>query len=146
MLEDLLTVDVIRTGVQVDDRAGAVRAAGELLRDAGACEPDYVQAMVDALDELGPYCVIAPGVALPHAKPEDGVVRTGISLVTLRDPVAFGHATNDPVRLVVALAPVDKEAHLAALQDLAVRLGDPDVVERVAGAQTPQAVLELLTS
>jgi len=144
MRDALLTTDVIRTDVVADDRTDAVRAAGDLLVTAGVCVPGYVQAMVDALDQLGPYCVIAPGVALPHATPDDGVLRTGMSLVTLREPVVFGHATNDPVRLVVALAPQDKQAHLAALQDLASRLGDPGAVDRLAAAPTPQAVLDLL--
>lgn len=144
MLETLLDEDVIEVGLEVADREAAVRAAGRLLEISGAIEPRYTDAMCDALETLGPYCVIAPGVALPHARPDDGVLRTAISLVTLREPVEFGHATNDPVSLVIALAPVDKQAHLAALQELAGRLADPAVIDQVTAASGPRQVLDLL--
>lgn len=144
MLEELLPKEAIAVAVEADDREDAVRAAGRLLVASGAIESRYVDAMCDALETLGPYCVIAPGVALPHAKPDDGVLRTAISLVTLREPVTFGHATNDPVRLVIALAPLDKEAHLAALQELAGRLSDGEVIEQLAAATSPEEVFTLL--
>lgn len=144
MLEHLLQHDGIEVGVSAADREAAVRAAGELLKASGAIEPRYIDAMCDALETLGPYCVIAPGVALPHAKPDDGVLRTGISLITLREPVAFGHEANDPVRLVIALAPVDKEAHLSALQQLAGRLSDREVLDQIVAATSSEAVYSLL--
>jgi mannitol/fructose-specific phosphotransferase system IIA component (Ntr-type) len=144
MLDQLLPREAIEVGVEVADREAAVRAAGRLLEASGAVEARYVDAMCAALEELGPYCVIAPAVALPHAKPEDGVRRTAISLVTLRDPVEFGHASNDPVSLVIALAPVDKEAHLSALQELAGRLSDRATVDQVVAADDGDEVYRLL--
>jgi ascorbate PTS system EIIA or EIIAB component len=144
MLEQLLPREAISLNVAAGDRESAVRAAGELLTASGVVEPRYVDAMCDALETLGPYCVIAPGIALPHAKPDDGVLRTGISLVTLQDPVSFGHEANDPVHVVIALAPRDKEAHLAALQELAGRLDDREVVDRISQATDVDEVYGLL--
>ena len=46
----------------------AIREAGNALCRAGACSPQYVQAMIASYRELGPYFVIAPGLALPHAR------------------------------------------------------------------------------
>jgi ascorbate PTS system EIIA or EIIAB component len=144
MLEQLLPREAISLDVVADDRESAVRAAGELLIASGAIEPRYVDAMCDALESLGPYCVIAPGVALPHAKPDDGVLRTAISVVTLQEPVRFGHEANDPVDVVIALAPRDKESHLAALQELAGRLADREVLERISQATDVDEVYGLL--
>ncbi len=39
----------------------AIIAAGEALRETGACNGGYVQAMVDNFRQFGPYFVIAPG-------------------------------------------------------------------------------------
>ena len=65
-----------RQAIRVDCPAAtpeeAIREAGNALCRAGACSPQYVQAMVDSYRELGPYFVIAPGLALPHARPEQG--------------------------------------------------------------------------
>jgi len=46
--------------------------AGAFLVDTDAVFPSYVDAMVRAVEELGPYMVVAPGIALAHARPEDG--------------------------------------------------------------------------
>lgn len=144
MTEPSLDPTLVAVDVPAADREAAVRAAGNLLVGAGAVEPRYVEAMLRVLDTHGPYIVIAPGIALPHATPEDGVLRTAISVATLREPVTFGHQANDPVRLVVALAPVDKHAHLSALQQIAQRLGDREVVDGLHAATTADEVVTLL--
>ena len=87
MLGDYLRADVIRLGVHAANWEEAVRAAGQLLVGADVCEPRYIQAMIDAVHELGAYMVLAPGLALAHARPEDGVKSIGLSLVTLNPPV-----------------------------------------------------------
>ena len=88
--------------------------AGAFLVDTDAVFPSYVDAMVRAVEELGPYMIVAPGIALAHARPEDGVKRMCMSLVRLASPVEFGSEANDPVDLVFAFGAVDKEAHLQA--------------------------------
>ena len=49
----------------------------------GTIEERYIDGMIETVKNLGPYIVIAPGVALPHARPEDGVIEPSMSLVTL---------------------------------------------------------------
>jgi PTS system ascorbate-specific IIA component len=109
-------------GVAADDWREAVRAACRLLVDAGAAEPRYVDRCIATVEELGPYMVVAPGVALAHARPEDGAVALGISVATLRRPVEFGHAENDPVDVVFAFGSPDRDQHVGLLGALARRL------------------------
>ncbi|MEX0668968.1 MAG: PTS sugar transporter subunit IIA [Pirellulales bacterium] len=66
------------------------------------------------------------------------------SWVRLAQPVAFGHKTNDPVDLVVALAAKDSGAHAAAMAELARVVGDPDKRAALNTAATPAAVLDIL--
>lgn len=49
-----------------------MRIGGELLEKSGAIEPRYIDAMINTVKEIGPYIVIAPGIAMPHARPEAG--------------------------------------------------------------------------
>lgn len=87
-----------------EDWVQAVTLAGNLLAELGYCEPRYVAAMVDKIQRFGGYVVLGDGVALPHSSPSDGVIRAGLSMVRLSQPVAFpGHAS-DPVWLVLGLA------------------------------------------
>jgi ascorbate PTS system EIIA or EIIAB component len=141
-LIDLVAPDSVHARVGAADRDEAVALAGQLLVERGAVEPGYVAAMLRILDEIGPYAVVAPGVAMPHARPEDGVHEAAISVVTLAAPVAFGHSHNDPVDLVVAFAAIDKRSHLDALQQLAEVLGDADAVARMRAAATDADLFE----
>ncbi|NPV88045.1 PTS sugar transporter subunit IIA [Coprothermobacteraceae bacterium] len=103
----------------------AVRLAGAMLVRDGVVEPRYVDKMIEVTKELGPYAVIAPGVAMPHARPSDGALGLGAALLLVRRSVNFG-SHNDPVYVVIAFATPDKEAHLQFLQELASLLAKAD--------------------
>jgi mannitol/fructose-specific phosphotransferase system IIA component (Ntr-type) len=141
-LSGMLREDTIALRVAAGDWQEAVRAAGELLVGSGAVEPRYVPAMIDMVKEIGPYIVIAPGVALPHARPEDGVLRSCMSLLTLEPPVSFGNEHNDPVTLVVAFGAPESEGHLEALRDLARLLEDAERLAQIKSAASVQDVLD----
>ncbi len=121
-------------GVAAATWEDAVRAAGRDLVHARAVGPAYVDEMVQLIDDGGPWCVVAPGIALPHARPSALVRRAGAAIVTLREPVAFGHPHNDPVRVVIALASTTQSEHVRTLAALAVRLDRPGVVDAVVAA------------
>jgi mannitol/fructose-specific phosphotransferase system IIA component (Ntr-type) len=144
MLTEYLTPDRIRVHVAVDDWEEAVRTAGSLLLEAGTCEPRYIEAMINAVHEMGPYMVLAPGLALAHARPEDGVTDVGMSLITLDPPVDFGAEGKDPISLVIAFGAVDKEKHLDMLQALALFLDDPVRRQRLAEAASVDNILSLI--
>lgn len=82
----------------------AVRLATDLLENAGAVSPEYYQGILRNREKNGPYFVIVPSVAMPHAAPECGVNEDGFSLVTMKNPVRFGHEQHDPVELVLCIA------------------------------------------
>ncbi|WP_202081668.1 PTS sugar transporter subunit IIA [Caldalkalibacillus salinus] len=136
--------DLIKLNVDVADAVEAIKVAGQLLVRSGATDDSYVNAMVQSYEENGPYIVLAPGIALPHARPEDGVKEAAVSLVQLKEPITFGHTTNDPVRLVLALASSSSEEHLQLLQRLSGLMGDQDKVRQIIQATTPEDLQTLL--
>lgn len=116
-----------------------MRACGRLLVDAGAVEDRYVDAMLDVVRQMGPYIVIAPGIAMPHARPTDGVHHNAFSLVRTRTAVEFGNADNDPATLLVGLAAGDKDPHVTALRQLVSLIGDRHNVETMRNARRDRA-------
>lgn len=108
----------------VADRDQAISVVGELLVASKRVKPDYIQSMLEAVKEFGPYIVIAPGIALAHGKPGDSVLATGLSLLTLSDPIEFKHSQNDPVQLVFGLAATDHHSHIELMAELAEFLSD----------------------
>lgn len=144
MLKEVLTQDVIEVNFDAPDRDSAVREAGRLLVEKGAATPEYVDAMIENVEVNGTYIVIAPGIAMPHARPEKGAREVGFSLLTLKHPVVFGHPRNDPVSLVVALCAIDHQTHLLALSELADIMADETKVKRIKEAITAQEVVNLI--
>lgn len=145
-LPALLPSTAIRLGVRAADWRAAVAAAGEALVASGATAPAYTDAMIATVEQLGPYLVIAPGVALAHARPSPAVHRTGLSLVTLATPVRFGHQHNDPVTLVVGLAAPDDRSHVQALATLAGLLADEPRRASLLNARHPWEVRDVIAA
>ena len=118
MLSELITPARTLVGYKAKNWEDAVRKAGALLVEDACCSGEYVDAMVKTVTDMGPYIVVAKGIALPHARPEKGAKKLAMSLVILQNEVRFGSRENDPVKAVFALCAIDDSTHLRALSDL----------------------------
>ena len=136
----------IRTQVAAADWQAAITLAGDALVAGGVTTDDYTAEMIAAVDKLGPYIVIAPGLAIAHSRPSPAVLRAGLSWVTLDQPVSFGHKKNDPVSLVIGLAAPDHEGHLEMMQALASVLMNADLLAALKAADSPAEVLRLMSN
>lgn len=144
MLMEVLNERFIKVNAGCRSRDDAVKECGRLLVSADCAEERYIQAMIDNVEENGTYIVIAPGIAMPHARPEKGAKAIGLSIVTLEAPVKFGHPTNDPVELVVGLSAIDHQTHLKALSELVDILGNKSKVELLNKATSAKEVIEII--
>jgi len=136
--------EAIRLNVPAEDWRAAIRQAGGALVDAGTVAAPYIDEMIATVEQLGPYIVIAPGIALAHSRPSPSVNRAGLSWVTLATPVEFGNADNDPVRLVVGLAALDHDGHIDLMAALAETLSDEPCLTQALAAKTPQELRSAL--
>lgn len=138
--------DAVAAKRSVSSMEEAIRLVGSLYEKEGIATADYAQAMIDAVGEFGPYMVLMPGLAMPHAKSGAGVQRQGAVVVTLDTPVEFGHDKNDPVDVLVSFAAGDKKAHMSMIQSLAGALGDAELIERIRAARTDDELAGLFQS
>ncbi|MFA1550194.1 PTS sugar transporter subunit IIA [Actinomadura chokoriensis] len=114
-----MTVVAAAGGVTADGWREAVRKAAAVLVDAGAAGEGYIDACVRVVEENGPYIVLTKGLALVHARPEEGGLAVGVGVTRLAAPVEFGHPDNDPVDLLLAFCTPDPDAHVGVLSGLA---------------------------
>lgn len=146
MLEHVLTSDTIALDVEAADWQEAIRQAGSLLVRTGAVRPEYIEGMIRAVLTIGPYVVVGPGIAMPHARPEDGALRVGLSCVRLASPVVFANKTENPVDLVFAFVAIDNQSHLTVMGQLARVLSNPTLVDQIRKARTVEDVLAVVHS
>ncbi|MEH2956507.1 PTS sugar transporter subunit IIA [Candidatus Merdisoma sp. JLR.KK006] len=143
-LLDALTEKEIQLGLEVDGFEDAIRQGAKPLVEQGFVTPKYVDCMVQNVKTMGPYIVITKGIALPHALSTDGVLRSSISLATLKDSVSFGHRMNDPVKLLICIATIDKKEHMREMVKLIQFISDKELVRKVNEAKAPEEILKLI--
>ena len=64
----------VRLQVSASDWEDAIRIGGNLLVEQGCAKPSYIEGIIHAVKELGPYINITDGLAMPHTRPEEGAV------------------------------------------------------------------------
>jgi len=134
MLKEMLTEDVIRIYDSAENWQQAIQFGCQPLLDNGAIEQSYVDAIYRTHQEIGPYYVVGPGIAMPHARPEDGVNRLSLSLIIIKNGVNFNNEENDPVKLLLTLAATDSESHVVAIQQLVELFMNEEHIEAICNA------------
>ncbi|MBI9104385.1 MAG: PTS sugar transporter subunit IIA [Spirochaetales bacterium] len=131
--------------LEVTSWEDAVIKGGALMVEKGISTPGYLDTIVKKCKDNGPYIVIAPGIAMPHARPEEGALKLGYSLVTLKEGVNFGEPDNDPIRLLIYLAaPSVKEHNEEAICQIADLCDDEPVIEKIINAGSESEIIEIL--
>ena len=125
-LHHLLRASDIEVDVECTDWKDAIRRSAEQLVDQGYIEDRYVDAMIESVNEYGPYIVLSPGFAMPHAKVEEGSIRLGMHLIRLKNPVPFGVEELDPIEFVCCLSAIDHRSYLKAFFNLVNMLKDEE--------------------
>lgn len=105
---------------------------------------NYIQKMIENARKDGPYMVIMPNVALPHARPVDGVNQLSISIAVLNEPVYFDKHTNKPVQFVFCLAAINQEFHLNALSQLVQLLEKEEFYHILKTSNTSEEVFDYI--
>ncbi|MEH7299145.1 BglG family transcription antiterminator [Neobacillus drentensis] len=145
-LRDLLQLRRIQLKNEVSDWKEAIQVASEPLLQEGLITDKYVEVMISNVNNMGPYIVIAPKVAIPHARPEDGVNKLSMSLLKLSKTVPFSEKSKHAIQIVIVLAAVDGETHLKALSQLSKMLSDQKGTNQILLANSPEGIFELVNA
>ena len=124
----------------------AVRAACQPLLADGTIEPEYPEAIIAKVEELGPYIVIAPDICIPHAQEGVGVHDTAVCFMKTEKPVSFSDDGEHDARLFFVLASTNNAIHLQNLSEMAETLSDEDFVARLLQAKSPEDLVKLETN
>ncbi|MBF7017974.1 PTS sugar transporter subunit IIA [Staphylococcus durrellii] len=118
----------------------AVAIATEPLLKNGAIEKSYIDAIIHNTKQYGPYYLLMDGMAMPHARPEDGVNRDAFSLVTFNEPVSFSDNKSASVFVVLAATSSDIHTGIAIPQIVSVFEID-NIINKLTSATTVDEIL-----
>ncbi len=146
--ESLIENNSIKLNQSAADWKAAIKIGTDLLERAGTIEPRYYDTIISNIEKMGPYIILAPGLAMPHARPEEGVIKTSFALVTLKEPVVF-EGEDEPVSVLITLAGSDSDKHMEGLMEITQTLDDPDSetginLDKILRCQTNEEVLAVI--
>ncbi|MGL1892714.1 MAG: PTS sugar transporter subunit IIA [Spirochaetaceae bacterium] len=131
--------------LEVNSWEEAILQGGQVLVNRGAATQEYLEIIIKKCKVNGPYIVIAPGIAMPHARPEEGALALGYGIVTLKTPVVFKDPDNDPINFLIFMAAPDVKAHNeTAICQIADLCDDEDLVKKIVEATTVDQIIEIL--
>jgi len=140
-VSDILSQSSVVAAGTATTRDDAIREAGQLLVDAGAVRPEYLDAMLDREATVSTY--MGNYLAIPHGTNEakDSIVRSALSLVRYENPIDWG---GEEVRFAVGIAGQNNE-HLDILSKIAILFSEEDDVARLIDAPDAAALYQQLS-
>ena len=138
---DLLRKENVQICDSAENWMEAVRISVRPLEEHGYVEECYKEEIISNIKNLGPYIVIAENIALPHARPEQGVLKTQIAVTLFRQSVFFD-GKDMPVRLFVTLAAENNDGHLDALMKISELLSDEKRVETILDSADEESLYQ----
>ncbi|MDN5342012.1 PTS sugar transporter subunit IIA [Oceanotoga sp. DSM 15011] len=132
MLLELLNEKNIKSCIKAKNWEEVVDESGKILLNQNLITENYIEAMKESIRKNGPYVVIADGIALLHARPEDGVKKLCMGLITLKEPVNFGNKDHDPVKVAITLGAIDNDQHIQAMRELMNVLMQENAINTIA--------------
>lgn len=120
----------------------AVKAAGQVLVDAGAVEPAYIDSMLERESLVSTF--MGNGLAIPHGT-DDGkisVKESGLSLIQIPRGVDFD---GNEAKVVLGIAGKGNE-HLELLQRIAIIFSEEENAEKVINASSAEEIIEIFES
>jgi PTS system mannitol-specific IIA component len=142
-MSEILTLNQVKVPGTATDRDEAIREAGQILVDAGAVTPAYIDAMFER--ELSVSTFMGNSLAIPHGTNEakSSILASALSVVRYDEPIPWG--PKGSARFVVGIAGVNNE-HLSILGKIAIIFSDMDEVEKLAAAKDSKELYDLLNS
>ena len=140
-----IKIENLKISKEKMDAVSALRAIGRIMVESKSVKPVYVENMIASYKEFGPYFVIAPGVAIAHAKPDESVIRDDIALMICHHPVVF-NSHNDPVSMLFGLCATGSHQHMEVLMQVANLLSDTEAQKQIMGVTSEHELFELLNS
>ncbi len=118
-----------------------IQIASQLLEKNEYTDANYSKAVIKNFEKYGKNFIISPYIILPHARPEQGVIKNGFSIVLVKKPL-FCEDAKATVRLIIVLAARSSKDHLDFLKYFASILNDDTKISTILQAKEKHDLYE----
>lgn len=125
-----------------EDWVTAIRETAEPLLQKKCVREEYVDKIIDLGRKHGPYFVISEKIAIAHAKPDDGVIKMGVSLSIYKKGLKIMGKNN--VQFLFILSTPNQQEHLHILQNIVSVNEDEKIMNQMIQAECEEDALYIL--
>lgn len=104
--------------IEVKDRKEAILETGRLLEISGYANEYYKYNIIKDVKNYGSYIMISPNVVIPHTRPENGALKIGCSIITIKNDIYFDDNKQDPIKVLIGFTAIDNKNHLDMLKKI----------------------------
>ncbi|MDR2748866.1 MAG: PTS sugar transporter subunit IIA [Bifidobacteriaceae bacterium] len=137
------TIKIFDNSAQRISWKDAVKMCLEPLLENGSIEKRYIDAVISTVEKTGPYINLGNSIALPHSRPENGVLKIGMTLLKLSEPVDI-QDSDHRAQLFFGLAATDNNSHLDALAALSNTLMNQSKVDKLKTAENVEEIIKII--
>lgn len=146
MLQKWLKKDYIQIVENCRNWKDAIEKCGIPLIKNDVINIDYIKAIYSSHEAVGPYYVLAPRIAMPHARPEEGALKMGLSLLVVKNGVNFDSEENDPIYLIILLAAKDNDSHIEMIASLSELFFNEENINEIISCNDTEEIYEFIKS
>ena len=130
ILKKMLNKNNVQFVNKVSDWKEAITKAGNILQKNGFIKQEYIEEMIKLIEKHGAYIIIEEGMAIPHAPISKNVLKTGISLLIVKEKVLFPNGKG--ANIFLSFATINKTEHLGILNDLFELITKYNFIEKIS--------------
>jgi PTS system mannitol-specific IIA component len=141
-MSDVLTLSQIKMPGTARTKDDAIREAGEILVNAGAVTPAYIDSMFERERSVSTY--MGNYLAIPHGTNEskESIKRSALSVVRYIEPIDW-----DANEVLFALGIAGYQGgHMDILSRIAIVFSDIDEVDKLVAARSAEEIFDLLNA
>ena len=129
MITTWLPAENIQIVDSVSDWKQAIRLSAQPLLAKETMTEAYIDAIFNSHQELG-----------PHARPEQGAIKNGLSLLHIKQGVSFDAEENDPIYVVIMLCALSGNEHINMITALADIFSDDERLSALLKASSIEEI------
>lgn len=114
------------------------------LLEKGKIKQSYLEAIKQKHKEIGAYYVLAPKIAMPHARPEDGVNEAALQVTVFKNGVNLESEDNGDVFISITLAAMDSDSHIHTIMALSELFQNDDDIEKIINSDSIEEIAEIM--
>ena len=130
VLKSMLNQKNVKFLEKVENWEEAITKSGNILVENEIVKNEYVKEMIKLVNKHGAYIIIEEGIAIPHAGISENVLKTGISLLVVKEKVFFPNGKG--ANIFLSFATINKNEHLNILNDLFELITKYNFIEKIS--------------